>query len=225
VTDPDLGDLPGLRQWGDELRAATGRVEAEQARPRRHLRLPVRRLGVAVIAMFVLVPGAVATRSIWDNPVEKVAPLAPHGSTPAVRLAAGRTAGVSWRLGGYDAGDGHRCVQFDTTGDVRAFSARGCAPPLTRASITLLTAPEGRVGFVYGTVSVDVRSVEIAVPGGRRMRLGTTGVSADVIRRSRLGRAFRVFVAPFAGGYSTASQPQVTAYDDAGRVIGTLGPR
>jgi hypothetical protein len=226
VTDPDLGDLPGLRQWGDELRAATGRAEAEQARPRSRRRLPVRRLGIAVAAMFVLVPGAVATRSIWDDPVDEVAPLAPHGSTPSVRLAAGQTEGVSWRLGGYDAGPGRRCVQFTTAGDViQGVSARGCSRPLTRAGITVLTAPTGRVGFVYGTVSVGVRSVEVVVPGGRRVRVGTTGVSAEVLRRSRMGAPFRVFVATFAGGYGNGAQPSITAYGSAGNTIAALGSR
>ncbi|HEY4096026.1 MAG TPA: hypothetical protein VGM33_10965 [Baekduia sp.] len=225
MSDPDLGDLPSLRQWGDDLRVATGRAEQEQQRRRaRRRRLPIRRLGVAVVAMFVLVPGAVATRSIWNDPVQRVAPLEPRGSTPAVRLAEGRTDGVSWRLGGYDAGPGQRCVQFDTLGDARPFSARGCTEPLTPAGITFLTAPTGRVGFVYGTVSADVRSIAITVAGGRRVQVGTTAVSPEVVRRSRIG-AFRVFVATFSGGYSTSAEPQITAYDGAGNAIGALGSR
>jgi hypothetical protein len=226
VSDPDLGDLPSLRQWGDDLRVATGRAEQEQERRRgRRRRLPVRRLGVAVVAMFVLVPGAVATRSIWNDPVQRVAPLEPHESTPAVRLAAGRTDGVTWRLGGYDAAAGNRCVQFDTQGDARPFSGRSCAQPFSPAQITVLSTPTGRVGFIYGTVSTEVRRVEVVVPGGRRVSVMTTGISPEVLRRSRMRGGFRVFVAPFTGGFPAGTQAQVTAYGSAGNTVGALGPR
>jgi hypothetical protein len=226
VNDPDLGDLPSLRQWGEELREATGR--AEQQHRRSHLRLrrfPVRRLGVAIVAMFVLVPGAVATRSIWNDPVQRVSPLEPKGATPAVRLASGSTDGVTWRLGGYDAVAGNRCVEFTARGDVRPFRGRSCAPPFSRAQITVLATPTGRVGFIYGTVSTEVRRVEVVVPGGRRVSVTTTGISADVVRRSRMPGGFRVFVAPFPGGFPAGTQAQVTAYGSAGNTVGALGPR
>jgi hypothetical protein len=225
VIDPDLQDLPGLLEWGDELREATGRAEEQRDGARRRRRPPVRRLGIALAGMFLLVPGAVATRSIWDEPVQRVAPLAPTPSTPAVRLAEGQSNGVAWRVGGYDAPQGRRCLQLEVIGGARSRGIRGCAPPLTRAAITLLTAAGRRAGFVYGTVAVGARSVEVVVSDGRRVRVGTAGISAETLRRSGMRGAFRVFVAPFDGGLPTARQPQVTAYDAGGRELGSVGAR
>jgi hypothetical protein len=226
VTDPDLGDLPGLRQWGEELREATSRVEEERARPRerRRRRLPVRRLGVALAAMFLLVPGAVATRSIWDDPVERVPPAAPVPSTPAVRLAEGESAGVTWRLGGYDGDAGRRCLRFDGQRPGAADTRGGsCTRPQGAAALTVQTAGDDAAGFFFGTVASAAAEVEVTLPGGRRVRVPTTGVAADVLRRSRMRGGFRVFVLPVPGGYSASAQPpRVTAYDAAGGVVGSL---
>jgi hypothetical protein len=225
VNGPDLRDLPGLRQWGDELREATGRAEDERRRARGRRRWPVRRLGVAVVAMFVLVPGAVATRSIWDNPVQRVAPLAPQPATPAVRLTAGRSSDVTWRLGGYDGPAGQRCLQFDTTQGGRTAGRHGCAEPRTRAGLTLATAGAEGIGFVFGTAADGVRSVEVAVAGGRRVRVATVGVSPEAVRRSGMRGTFRAFVAPFRGGFPTTGPPTVVGYDAAGRTVGERGAR
>jgi hypothetical protein len=225
VIEPDLRDLPGLRQWGDDLREATSRAEDERERVRRRRRLPVRRLGIAVAAMFLLVPGAVATRSIWDDPVQRVAPLAPQPSTPAVRLAEGTSEGVTWRLGGYDGARGRQCLQFNTSADGGAGGARACTVPRTPAGLTLATAGLPGVGFVYGAAAAGVRSVEVVVPGGRRARVQTTGIAPEVVRRSGMRGAFRVFVAPFAGSFPTTSPPTVIGYDAAGSVVGERGPR
>jgi hypothetical protein len=225
VIDPDLRDLPGLRQWGDELRAATSRAEEQRARPGiRRRRLPVRRLGVALAAMFLLVPGAVATRSIWDNPVERVAPLAPQPSSPAVRLVEGRTGDLQWRVGGYDGDGAERCLQIDAVAGGSQTRA-SCSLPQTPAQLTALSAERAHVGFVLGTTSPDVSAVEVVVPGGRRVRVTTTAISADVRRRSGMHGDFRVYVAPFPGGVDPVGPPQVTAFASDGRALGSVGPR
>jgi hypothetical protein len=185
----------------------------------------VRRLGVAVAALFVLAPGAVATRSIWDDPVQSGAPLAPRPSTPAVRLAAGTSEDVTWRLGGYDAPRGRRCLQFDTSRDGQADAGHGCAAPRTAAGLTVQTAGAGNVGFVYGTAAAGVRSVAVVVPGGRQVRVSTVAIAPEVMRRSGMRGTFGVFVAPFRGGVPTTGPPTATGYDAGGRVVGRRGPR
>jgi hypothetical protein len=184
----------------------------------------VRRLGVALAAMFLLVPGAVATRSIWDSPVGPVAPLAPQPSTPAVRLAEGRTSDAAWRVGGYDGDGGQRCLQLDDMTTTRPPQG-GCAAAQTPAQLTVVIATLGGVRFVIGTVATQVASVEVVVPGGRRVRVPTTDVPDEVRRRAGMGGAFRVYVAPFAGGFAERPPPGVSAYDADGRVVGSVGAR
>jgi hypothetical protein len=226
VTDPDLRDLPGLRQWGDELRAATSRAEEQPQRQRtRRRRVPVRRLGVALAAMFLLVPGAVATRSIWDNPVERVAPLAPQPSTPAVRLAEGRTGDVTWRLGGYDGDGGQRCLQLDEETTTTRRPQGGCGRAQTPAQLTVAIATLSDVRFVIGTVATEVASVEVVVPGGRRVRVDTAQVPAEVRRRAGMRGGFRVYVAPLSGRPDEQRPPSVSAYGADGRVVGSVGAR
>jgi hypothetical protein len=223
VIDPELRDLPGLGQWGDELRDATSRAEDERDRRRQRRRLPVRRLGIAVAATFLLAPGAVATRSIWDNPVERVAPLSPAPSTPAVRLAQGQDAGVTWRVGGYEGSAAKRCLRFEV---LRSGATPGqitsCDTPRSRAGITVQISNFPGVGFVFGSTASTVSSVDIVVGGGRRVHVATARVPPDVVRRSRMRGAFRVFVAPFRNGVPTGQAPEVTGRDAGGRVVGKV---
>jgi hypothetical protein len=223
IEDPDLRDLPGLREWGDELREATSRAEDERVAARRRRRLPVRRLGIALAAMFLLVPGAVATRSIWDNPVQRVAPLGPVPSTPTVRLAQGESFGVAWRLAGYQGSGPQRCLRFDVVRSaVAGGEVAGCSAPKTPARLTVQVSAFPGVGFVYGTTTASVRNVDVVVPGGRRVRVATAAVAPEVLRRSRMRGAFRVYVAAFAEGLSTRHAPDVTGLDATGRTVGSL---
>jgi hypothetical protein len=172
--------------------------------------------------MFLLVPGAVATLSIWDDPVQRT-PLSPAPSTPAVRLAQGQDAGLTWRVGGYEGGTAQRCLRFQV---LRAGAApgeiAGCPTPRTRAGLTVQISNLPGVGFVFGTTASTVTSVDIVVGDGRRVRVATARVPSDVVRRSRMRGAFRVFVAPFRNGVSTGQMPEVTGRDAGGRVIGRV---
>lgn len=223
MSEPDLDELPSLLEWGDELREATDRMEQERRRRRR--RMPVRRLGVALAAMFLLVPGAVATRSIWNDPITQVDPSRPSASTSDVRLVEGHTAGVRWRVGGFDAAGGRRCLQMDTYKGAGHSSGRGCSLPLSRARISFGAVNQHGLGFVFGTVAPDVRSVEVAVPGGRRVRVATTAVAPDVLRRSRMRGPFRMFVATFTRGFDPSLPPTIAAYDGSGATLGQLDRR
>jgi hypothetical protein len=227
VSQPDLQDLPSLAEWGDRLRDATERLEAEDAAPapqrRRRGRLPAGRLGIAVAAAFVLVPGAVATRSIWDDPVQRVDPARPDAATPGVRLVEGRTGVLQWRVGGYDAASGQRCLTLETFRGAGHSTARGCSLPETAARIASGSYVVAGVGFVYGAVDSAVRTVEVTVRHGRRARVATTAVAPDVLRRSRMRGGFRMFVATFRGGFDPTAPPAIVATDAAGHTVGRVG--
>jgi hypothetical protein len=221
VSDRDLDDLPGLSQWGDDLREATRRAEEQRARRRWHV--PARRLGVALAAMFLVVPGAVATRSIWDDPVEKVAPTGPGPQTPTVRLRQGSNGGVVWRIGGYDGPGAKRCLRFDALrSPVGAVKSTGCAAPETAAGLTVQVSTFATVAFVFGTTAESVDSVDVALHDGRHLRVPTTGIAPEVLRRSRLRPGIRIYVAAVAGGFSTQHAPRVSGRDAAGRTVGSL---
>lgn len=215
---PELQDFPSLDRWGDELRDATKRREPRSAR----FRLPIRRITLAVAVMLLAVPGAIATRSIWVDPVDRVDPRRDPGSSPAVLLAEGRANGLTWQLGAYDRPDGERCVQIQSSMTIQD-KGGGCSRPLGGpAQLTVGALSAHDVGFVYGSVTSRAASVRVTVPGGRTTITEAIEPDAETLRRAGLTER-RVFVATFAGGIDpSAGPPLVVVLDDHGAEIGRM---
>jgi hypothetical protein len=213
---PDLKDFPSLDAWGDELRDATERKEARSAR----FRLPIRRIAVAVAVMLLAVPGAIATRSIWVDPIDRVDPARDPNSTPAVLLAEGDVGNIHWRLGAFDRRDDTRCVQLQTTSPTFSQSFGGCTRPLGGpAQLTAGASTKGGVGFMYGAVTAAAAQVKVTVAGGRTAVAETIEPDAESLRRAGLTKR-RVWIATFPGGVDfTAGTPLVVVLDDDGREI------
>jgi hypothetical protein len=221
TADPDLHDhLPTLDQWGDRLRDAAEREEQSSARRR----LPIRRMAVAAAVMLVAVPGAVATRSIWVDPIDRVDPIRDPNSTPAILLAQGRSGSVRWRVGGFERTDGRRCVQFQMQMLGTQHGLAGACSPVSpdRAQIIPATGSMDDVAFVYGTVGPDVVEVAVTVAGGGTRRVATQAPDPDALRRSGMPDV-RVFVAAFPGGLDALHPPLVVARDAGGQVLGMVG--
>jgi hypothetical protein len=224
-------DLPGLLGWGDELYEATLRAEQRPERrgrggAGRRRRVPRRLAGVLALLALLLVPGAVATRSIWDDPVQRVGPRSPASASPAVRLAEGSAGDVRWRLGGWNASGGKVCLRTEAfRGGARVAVGSGCGVPQTRGRLTAFLAGAGGVSLVAGTAAPGARTVVVRPPAGSPVRVATVAVAAESLRRSGIAQAARVYVAVFPRGFGAALRaPAVRAYGDDGALIGATGP-
>ena len=220
-------DLAGLLEWGDVLLEATGRAETARASAsarRRRWLAPRRAIPALALVFALLVPGAVvATRSIWDDPVQRVGPRAPAPSTPAVRLIAGATGDVRWRIGGWNARGGRICLRTEAfRGGRSALVSQACLTPQTAARLTMTVGTTDTLSFVVGTTGGGVASVRVAPPVGAPVRVAARALPAGVLRRSRLRDATRVYVAVFPRGFQQLARPPlVTGYDARGHPLAT----
>lgn len=214
---PELRDFPSLERWGEDLRDATERKERRSGQ----LRLPLRRIAVALAVMLLAVPGAIATRSIWVDPIDRVDPARDPDSTPAVLLAEGEIRDLHWRLGAFDRRDGTQCVQLQISNPAlpQPFGG-GCTRPLGGpAQLTVGATSNGGVGFMYGAVASAAAQVKVTVAGGRTAVAETIEPDADALRRAGLSER-RVWVATFPGGVDfAAGTPLVVVLDDEGGEI------
>jgi hypothetical protein len=217
-------DLPGLIDWGDELLSATARAEEERA-ARSRSRWRRRAIPVLAAVGVLIVPGAVvATRSIWDDPIEAVSPAAGTASTPAVRLLDGRAGDILWRVAGWNA-DGRVCLRTEAwRGSRRVLTGTGCETPRTAAKLTAMLSDPGGLAVVAGTAGADVATVRVTTPQGDVTRVDTVLVPAENLRRSGLTGATRLYVALFPQGFGDVpSPPVVEAFAADGRALATLG--
>jgi hypothetical protein len=236
VSDPQgLRDLPGLLDWGDELYEATVRAEREApgassrvggARAgRRHRWVPPRRaIPLLAAGLALVVPGAVvATRSIWDDQVARVGTGAPVASSPAIRLVAGASGDVRWRIGGWSAKGGRVCLRTEAfRGGRSVLTMQGCGVPQTRAGLTVVRSATDALTLVVGTTAAAVRSVTVTPSGAAPLRVAARAIPAETLRRSGITGAARVYVAVFPRGLGAATRPpRVTAYGVAGTPIAT----
>jgi hypothetical protein len=215
--------LPGLIDWGDALLDATTRAEQDRVGRRRRRRR--RRAIPALAAVGVLaVPGAVvATRSIWDDPVAPVT-LKEDPSSPAIRLADGRSGDAVWQVGGWNSGE-RVCLRTEVRrGAGRPSTVTGCGTPAGRAALTLMPVVPGTPTVIAGTTSDAVDAVRVTPPAGAAQRVATVAIPAENLRRSGLKRATRIYVAVFPQGFASATTPPVVeAFDAGGAEVGGLG--
>lgn len=214
----ELPDLPALERWGEVLRDATERVEQRSARRR----FPLHRSVLAAAVMLVLVPGAIATRSIWVDPVDAPDPLRTLDRTPPVLLAQGRSGAVTWRLGAFLRRNGVRCVQLETYAPEQAISGSCSAPLAGAAELLIATDAGGGRGFVYGITGPRVAEVSVTAAGGPTVDVATQEPDPESLRRSGLP-PLRSYVAVFPGHVDLTHPPLVVARDAGGHVLGTMG--
>jgi hypothetical protein len=216
--DPHLDDLPAMQRLGDDLGAAFQRAEAgEQRRTARRRR--TRRLAVALAAALVLVPGAVATRSIWAPTSNDADPSRPRSERSPVVIAKD----PHWRLSVYDTAQG-TCVQLFVVGGP-ANQGVGC-PSIVRPGrlAVAFAGTDTGPGYVYGIV--PRRTARVSVHNGAapvvQAPVGRPG--SEELRRGGLRDDFRYFVVPVAGGLDPG-RLSVVATDGAGRTVGRFGAR
>lgn len=217
-TRPHNEDLPILAELGDDLSAGFRR--AEQAETARRNRRRFRRVAIATAALFVVVPGAVATRYIWAP--DPGAPGAALESSRAIQIADGRGDVLSWRLSAYTDGP-DLCWQmatFTATENYGRGIACGTAPGQPLAIATSSARDET---IVYGGIDPQVARVVVEPGTGDPAKDARIVVApADRVDKAGLPEGARAYVATFRGVLD--KPPTVTALDAAGREVGRFPP-
>ena len=219
-TRPRNDDLPILAELGDDL--AAGFRRAERAESARRNRRRFRNVAVATAALFVVVPGAVATRYIWAP--DPGAPGAALESSRAIQIADGRGDVLSWRLSAYTDGP-ELCWQLATFTATETYSrGNACAVPRDQ-SLAVATAGGGGETIVYGGIDPQVARIVVEPGAGAPAEEARIVVAPrDRVDKAGLPADARAYVASFLGDV-TDGPPTVTAFDASGREIARFPPR
>jgi hypothetical protein len=209
-----------LAELGADLRRAWARP------PRRRLRVRHPAL-VAVLAALALVPTAVATREVLWAPQPPALPerlRAPGTERPAragapVYVAAGRDAGVAWRLSASACEYGRvRAVGLFLEvpgggGGARCdLAATGVADVAARR-VHAYFDPEAGLTWVFGAAPATAAVVEVG-----HVRVALHEADPAAVARGRLPAGLRVFAVALRGA---GDVPVVRGLDRAGRVVAT----
>lgn len=199
-----------LAELGASLRAAWERPR----RLRPVVRHPVRAAVAAVVAL-ALVPTALATRdAIWsdDAPPVPAQLRAPH-ATPAgsqVYVAAGRYAGIDWRLSAAACGSAVGVFLTVPGGGGGARCDSGAAPDARHRTYAYYDPVADRT-WVFGIAPADARSVEA---DGRSA--AAVPAAEEAVRRGGLHTGMRVYVLALEG---SRELPPVRIVGPAGRLL------
>lgn len=219
-------DLPILDEIGRDLSVAFAREEQAAERRRRGRRL--RRIGVATVAIFAVVPGSavVATRYIWAPDPGVNAPGTPFEGSKPIQIAEGRTEFTSWRISAYAGPEGLCWQVAQFTADASAGSGVNCQgnkPKGLRIGPSL--SPGAEETFWAGWAPPGTARVELTDPAGKRLPVRVVKAPPDRIERAELppGLTFYVAAGPPLGD-RIAPAERVVAFDSAGREIERFEP-
>lgn len=221
-TRPGNDELPILDEVGHDLASAFRREERAEAARRNRRRL--RGIAGVTAALFVVVPGAVATRSIWA-PDPGVSTGAALESARAVAVADGRGEAISWRLSAYKDGDSS-CWQLAIFTPAESLGrSTNCGDPADRLPLSLSVTPAGGETVVFGWLSPQAVRVRVSVPGAGRQAARIVSTAPELARRAGVPAGMKGYVATFRGELADTRSPRVTAFAADGRELGTLPPR
>lgn len=215
-------DLPVLEELGRDLSAAFLREERAAAARRGRRRL--RRIAAATAALFVIVPGAVATRSIWAPDPSEHAPGRPFTGAKAVQLAEGRGDVLNWRLSAYSGADGP-CWQFHAfTATASTGVSVSCLKDLP-PGLEIAVGTGGGFGetYVEGWASERVSRVEV-VDNGVRTPARMIEPTREQRERGGLPGGLKFYVATLPGEFEILRPLGVVAFDSSGRVVERIAP-
>ena len=220
-TRPRNDDLPILRELGDDLAAAYRREERAEASRRRRRRL--RGVAAATAALFVIVPGAVATRYIWaPNPVGSGAAFE---SSRAVQIAEGRSGAVNWRLSAAATESDGLCWQTSISTATRSYGRTpSCVAGSTGALNLSVSAAEGQT-LVFGWLDPQVARVMVDPGNGDPvMEARIVKAPADRVEAAGLPAGAQAYIVGFTDPDSELV-PRAVAFDAAGRELGSVPPK
>ena len=222
-TRPRNDDLPILGELGDDLVGAFRREERAEAARRNRRRL--RRIAVATAALFVVVPGAVATRYIWaPDPV--AVPGAAFESSRAVQIADGRSGAVSWRLTAAVTKTDGLCWQVAVfTATENYGRGASCVAHSFGAPLGLGTTHAAGETLAFGWLDPRVARVVVDPGNGDApQEAQIVEAPADRVKAAGLPEGAKGYVVGFTADLSNAP-PNAVAFDADGRELGRLPPR
>jgi hypothetical protein len=170
--------------------------------------------GVAVL----LVPTAVATKSLWSPAADSADPDHPVRPTAPVELTVPKAPNDAWRLSVSETNVG-LCLHTYIAG---AGLGQGCSPHVTAANPLLVQTGAGtRDGYVLGSVVPSARTLRV-VAGGQVRTVRAFSPDPERLRLARIPADFKLFVAFFPVALLAADNPgvSVVAHDASGKVVG-----
>ncbi len=194
---------------------------------RRRLRRPA--VLVALLAL-ALVPTAVATRDVLRAPAPPAPPgaVVPGDGGAQVWVAAGREAGVPWRLSASACATGREVAVglFLAVPGGGAGARCDVAPPggtrVAGRRVHTYVDPDARRTWAFGAAPAAAREVEVVSRGfaaaPQRRRVGLRAAEPEAVRRGGLPAGLRVFVVALPGGREV---PLVRILDRTGGVVAT----
>ena len=215
-----FADLPILDELGDDLE----RAFRAQERPPRSTWWRRRGLVVAIAAgiAVLLVPTAVATKSLWAPAADESSPEHPARATAPVQLDAPRAPQDSFRLSASETDRG-LCLNVFVTG---AGLGESCsAHPTAGHPLTVSTGAGTHDGYVLGAVAPSAATLRVTANGQTRT-VAAFSPDSERLARGHIPANFKLFVAFFpAPTVGAGDRVRVEALDAQGAVVGRYPER
>lgn len=220
---PRNDDLPILGELGDHLGDAFRREERAEGAKKHRRRL--RRVAIATAALFVVVPGAVATRYIWA-PGPASHPGAAFESSRAVQIAEGRAGRVTWRLSAAVTKTDGLCWQAALyTATENYGRGSSCVGQSLGAPLGLSVSHAAGETIAFGWLDPRAARVVVDPRNGEAPKAARiVKAPADRVKAAGLPAGTQAYIVGFASDLESAP-PSAVAFDAAGRELGRMPPR
>jgi hypothetical protein len=209
-----FADLPILEEVGDDLERAFRAQEGSVRRPwwRRRALVVAIATGIAVL----LVPTAIATKSLWSPAADTASPDHPARPTAPIQLDTPQAPSGSFRLSASETSRGLCLHTFITGGGL----GEACTPHVSTAHpLTVMTGGGAHAGYVAGPVVPSASTLRVTA-GGRTQTVNAFAPDPERLARAQIPADFKLFVAFFPTTQIDPATVEVEARDAQGRVVG-----
>ena len=214
-----FADVPILEEIGDDLERAFRAQERPDRRAwwRRRGLVVALATGVAVL----LVPTAVATKSLWSPAADTASPEHPARPTAPIQLDAPKSPNGSFRLSASETNRGLCLHTFITGGGL----GEACTPHVSTAHpLTVMTGGGAHAGYVAGPVVPTASTLRVTA-GGRTQTVDAFTPDPERLARAHIPADFKLFVAFFPTSQIDPATVDVEARDAQGNVVGRYPDR
>jgi hypothetical protein len=199
---------PTLARLGERLEHA---FEQREARDRALRRRRQRRwVAASVAAALAVGPVAVATRPLWE-------PNGNGGASRAAVVTRGTSAGQSWRLSAYGAGD-RLCLRLSITGGLSS-QTTACSPAMAAGKLDARVVPLAGRTYVFGQAPTAAARVQAELPGRPASSVATFSAPAKLREEAGLSGEQRFYLIIVNAKVEPEDQLQLKALAVGGRIL------
>jgi hypothetical protein len=198
---------PTLERLGNDLEQAFLSREAADRAVRSRRR---RRLVIATAAgALMLVPVAIATRSLWES--------GPSQDRRAAVVTRGEASGVQWRLSAY-GDDGRLCMRLTVSGG-RPTQSTACQPASTDGKLDVRIAPSDNRTFVFGAAPPNAVDVKATLSGDPVATSRPVSLPESSLERAEIDGSPRFYLLVIDRPIEPDAPLRVVAADSAGNNV------